>query len=449
MGEGARASPGGLEIDGVLECISAPAILLDGNYRILSANRRYCREFAQQRSIVGRRCYEIAHDRTSPCERNGETCPLRTCWRTGQPARSLHVHHGPEGESHREITVYPVPRDDHESPAFLEIVRGCAIASASPDRDRLVGRSQAFNDMLALVQRVARSDTPVLLLGESGTGKELVAAAVHEQSARGGGPLVPVDCSGLNEALFESELFGHERGAFTGAYSRKLGLVEAAAGGTLFLDEVGDIPLSLQVKLLRLVETGMFRRVGGVDPIRANFRLVCATHRDLAAMVETGEFRSDLYYRISAFPIRVPPLRERHGDIPLLARSLLRRIDPTRAWDLAPETLDLFECYPFPGNVRELLHVLERACVLAEGDTILPEHLPDECVPGRGEHLPHPAFRDVVPLRELEDEYLRWASEHFDGDNASLAERLGVGERTLYRKLRRVRDRFDAPEPIH
>ena len=339
------------------------------------------------------------------------------------------------------MTVYPVPREDDDEPAFLELVQRCRIASTEPDPVKLVGRSRAFNAMLQLVQRVAPTDTPVLLLGESGTGKELVASAVHEQSERGGGPLVPVDCSGLNEGLFESELFGHERGSFTGAFARKHGLVETASGGTLFLDEVGDISLALQVKLLRLLETGMFRRVGGVDPMRTNFRLICATLRDLKSMVERGEFRSDLYYRISAFPITIPPLRDREDDVELLARSLLERIGGPGRWELAPETLALLRMYPFPGNVRELLHVLERASILTENHRILPEHLPDECVPDRNRRSPAPRFSQVTPLRDVEVDYLRWAVRHFEGDNASLARRLGIGERTLYRKLSRLRQR--------
>ncbi len=443
MGESFTARSGGLEIDGLLDCISAPAILIDSDYRILSANGRYRQDYAAGGDVVGRRCFEVSHRNSRACSILGDRCPLETCARTGQPARSLHVHRGPNGEEHQEVTVYPVPREDDDEPAFLELVQRCRIASTEPDPVKLVGRSPAFNAMLQLVQRVAPTDTPVLLLGESGTGKELVAAAVHEQSARGGGPLVPVDCSGLNEGLFESELFGHERGSFTGAFARKHGLVETASGGTLFLDEIGDISPALQVKLLRLLETGMFRRVGGVDPMRTDFRLICATLRDLRSMVDRGEFRSDLYYRISAFPITIPPLRERDDDIELLAHSLLERIDGNRRWELAPETIALLRMYPFPGNIRELLHILERACILTENHRILPEHLPDECVPDRESGSLGPRFSRVAPLRELEVDYLRWAVRHFDGDNATLARRLGIGERTLYRKLSRLRKRDD------
>ncbi len=187
----------------------------------------------------------------------------------------------------------------------------------------MVGKSASFNRLLGLINRVAGHDVSVLLLGESGSGKELVAHAIHQASARHSSACVTVECSGLSESLFESELFGHEKGAFTGAVLKKKGLVEEAEGGTLFLDEIGDVPLSLQVKLLRLIETRTFRRVGGVEQKNSNFRLICATHKDLKSMVKKGLFREDLYYRISTFPIRLPTLRERRSDIPLLVETIL------------------------------------------------------------------------------------------------------------------------------
>jgi transcriptional regulator with PAS, ATPase and Fis domain len=276
--------------------------------------------------------------------------------------------------------------------------------------------------------------TPVLLLGESGTGKELAAQALHDLSPRRGKPFVPVDCSGMTESLFESELFGYEKGAFTGAVQRKIGLVEAAAGGTLFLDELGDIPLSLQVKLLRLLETGTFRRVGGVETLKADFRLVAATHRGVKEMVDTGSFRRDLYYRISAFPIHLPALRERREDLPLLVENLLQRLAPERHFHLAPAAFDRLVAYGFPGNIRELRNILERAVLLADGDVIGPEHLPADLapVPSAPENRQQ---QEVVPLDQAERRYVRWALERMNGDKRALANALGISERTLYRKL--------------
>ena len=206
--------------------------------------------------------------------------------------------------------------------------------------------------MLALVARVAPSRATVLLLGESGTGKELVARAVHEASDRAQRPLVAVDCSSLPETLFESALFGHERGAFTGATSTQPGLVEAANGGTLFIDEVGDIALTMQVKLLRLLESGTYRRVGSTELRHADIRVVSATHRDLEQMVSDGRFREDLYYRLSTFPIHLPALRERREDIPLLAMAMLQRVAPQRPLALSPEALALLQAQDYPGNVH-------------------------------------------------------------------------------------------------
>jgi len=235
-------------------------------------------------------------------------------------------------------------------------------------------------------------------------------------------------------------LFGYEKGAFTGANFRKIGLVEAASGGTLFLDEIGDMPLSQQVKLLRLLETGTFRRVGSVEMLGADFRLVCATHRDLEAMVRDGSFRRDFYFRISAFPIRTPALWERPEDIALLADSLLARVAPRAGLRLSPEAQQVLSRMPFPGNIRELRNVIERACVLATGPAILPAHLPSTelgaAAAPRIEGKAGPAGEEIVPLDQAERRYVRWAAQRFAGDRRALARRLGISERTLFRKLR-------------
>jgi len=236
----------------------------------------------------------------------------------------------------------------------------------------------------------------------------------------------------------ESELFGHEKGAFTGAAVRKVGLVEAASGGTLFLDEIGDIPLAQQVKLLRLIETGAYRRVGGVQPLRADFRLVAATHRDLKAMVREGTFRSDLYYRISAYPIHLPALRDRREDIPLLTESLLSRVRPDRQLALSDEARRALVSYEFPGNIRELRNILERASLLTDGERIAGEHLPAE-VAGEGSSEPAvpsvPRAADESALRSAERQVFERALVQHDGNRRALAHALGISERTLYRKL--------------
>lgn len=356
---------------------------------------------------------------------------------SGQPQRVLHLHYTPQGIEHVDVETLPIRNEAGEIAYFLEVFRQSDIASSHPDAEGLIGRSRTFNHMLEFIERVAPSDTSVLLLGETGSGKELAAKAIHDASQRAMGPFVPLDCSGLTETLFESELFGHEKGAFTGAHNRKIGLVEAARGGTLFLDEVGDIPLALQVKLLRLLETGTYRRVGSVEPLTTDFRLICATHRHLPDMVDKGTFRRDLYYRLEVFPISLPPLRERPEDIELLSESILKRIGGPRHKQLHPQALDSLTAYQFPGNIRELRNILERAALLADGEWIRPEHLPSEC---RGEKygLPDIFTSDatIVPLEEMEKKYLRWALDVHQGDRATLAYTLGLTERTLYRKLR-------------
>ncbi len=438
---GIRYSPMNLtEISSFLDGLDEPRIVMDAQYRILAANHAYRRDFSDGRPVVGRLCYEVSHHFTVPCDQAGESCPLRQSLASGQMERVLHLHHTKRGEEHVDVETVPVRDESGQIAFFVETMRVVRHASSQPAAQGLVGRSPAFARMLARVMRVAPSSAAVMLLGETGTGKELVAQAIHEASPRAEGPFVAVDCSGLTETLFESELFGYEKGAFTGATHRKLGLVEAASGGTLFLDEIGDLPPPLQVKLLRLLETGTYRRVGGIDTLRADFRLVSATHRDLAAMVKAETFRRDLYYRINTFPVHTPALRERAGDLPLLAESLLARVAPGRGLRLAPAALAHLAGLPFEGNIRELRNLLERASLLADGNEIEPRHLldsesdlapaPPPLAPLAGETWP--------TLEENERRYLAWALENHQGDRPALARRLGVSERTLFRKIREI-----------
>jgi len=437
MASPASPSP---ELLGLLDSHDEPAVLLDPDYHILAANVAYRRVYGE----VGRghKCFQVSHGYTVPCDQAGESCPLKGSLETGQAQRVLHLHQTPRGEEHVDVETRPIPGADGHVRYVLEIMRQSKVASARPSAEKLVGRSSAFNHMLGLVQRVAPSEAAVLLLGETGTGKELVAQALHELSPRHTGPFVAVECAGLTDTLFESELFGHERGAFTGATSLKVGLVEAARGGTLFLDELGDIPLGMQVKLLRLLETGTFRRVGGIEPQKADFRLVCATHRDLEALVRAGEFREDLYYRISVFPIHLPTLRERREDLSLLAEALLARIPSARDKRLGRDALAMLRDYPFPGNIRELRNLLERASLLADDREIEARHLALGPHQTRQENL-CPESGEIIPLDDLEGRYLRQVSARYRGERRELARLLGVSERTLYRKLEGLREGRD------
>ena len=441
------------ELLSYLESLAEPHILLDRQYRILAANAAYRSQFSPRASVVGRTCYEVSHHFSVPCDQAGESCPLARARESGQRERVLHLHHTPQGESYVNIELVPLLDAMGEQAYFVEKMEPLRVAQGQPVRQGLVGRSPAFQRMLELVARVGPSQASVLLLGESGTGKELVAQAVHDASPRATHPLVVVDCASLPENLFESELFGHERGAFTGANTSKPGLVEAASGGTLFLDEVGDIPLAMQVKLLRLLESGTYRRVGSNELRRTDVRVVSATHRDLKAMVTDGRFREDLYYRLSTFPIALPALRERGDDIALLAAALLERVAPQRRLSLSADTLALLQRYPFPGNVRELRNVLERAALLADGHSIEPVHVeralgtdarPSPVALQRAEAPEAIASGAESSLRSVERAALLAQLKTHSGSRAELAEKLGISERSLYRKLRDIGDAPDA-----
>ena len=422
-------------------------MVLDPQYRILAANTAYQRQFGVAgQAYVGHKCYEISHHYDVPCDQAGEHCPMKRARELRGPDRVLHIHHTPRGPEHVDVELRPIYDSAHAVIAYVERLVTVRSASAQPSADGLVGRSPAFNAAISALQRVAPSRLPVLLLGESGTGKELFATALHEASPRAQSPLVVVDCSGITESLFESEFFGYEKGAFTGAMTRKPGLVETVQGGTLFLDEIGDVPLSMQVKLLRLIETGAFRRVGGTETLHADFRLVAATHKPLLEMAREGRFREDLYYRISAFPIHLPSLRERCGDIALLVDSMLQRIGnvgdgsgraPNEKFAITPDALERLEHYSWPGNIRELRNVLERACLLSDDGVIRVAHLPENVQRGA-------ALAGVLTERSTSalaasapsDEELADIVKTFPGTRKALALHLGWSERTLYRRLK-------------
>jgi len=420
-----------LELQSLVGQLHGAHIVIDADYRIVAANDTYRQSMTAGGEVIGRHCYEVSHGYDVPCDQAGETCPRQRALESGHFERALHMHHTARGEEYVQVDLYPLRDARGGISLFVEHMRTLPAARTERSPGGLVGRAPAFMAMMQLVARVAPTETAVLLLGETGTGKEMVARAIHEASPRARAPFVAVDCSGLAETLVESELFGHEKGAFTGALVRKTGLVEAAAGGTLFLDEVGDIPLGLQVKLLRLLETGTFRRVGGIEPQHASFRLIAATHRDILRRVHDEQFRADLYYRLAAFPIRLPPLRERRDDIRLLADSLLARLGRDHARRIGTDALECLGRYDYPGNIRELRNILERASLLADGDTIELGHLPPEICEAACQ-----AARGSPRLRAAERRALQVAAAGHAGTRRDLARLLGISERTLYRKLR-------------
>ena len=418
-----------------LEQEAQPMIVLDTDYNILAANTAYQRQFGVAGEVAtGQKCFRVSHHYEVPCDLAGEHCPMRKALEKRGPDRVLHIHHTPRGPEHVDVELRPIFDDAHNVVGYVERLATVRNASARASAEGLVGRSAAFITALSALQRVAQSTLPVLLLGESGTGKELFARALHEASARAHGPFVVVDCSGLTETLFESELFGYERGAFTGAVARKQGLVETAHGGTLFLDEIGDVPLGMQVKLLRLIETGSYRRVGAIETRHADFRLVAATHKPLQQMVADGRFRQDLYYRISAFPIHLPALRERRDDIALLVESFVQRAAKEgRRLSVTPQALEKLQSHAWPGNIRELRNVLERASLFADDGVIgaAQVSLPD------GGAAP---AETAVPAGRgpLSDVDLARLAAGFSGTRRALAAAAGLSERSLYRRLRKA-----------
>ena len=299
----------------------------------------------------------------------------------------------------------------------------------------LVGNSRAMQEVLDLIEAVAPTDATVLIQGESGTGKEMVAEALHRSSTRCGREMVTVDGGTLQETLFESEIFGHERGAFTGADRQKKGLIEEAEGSTLFLDEIGETSPAIQAKLLRVLETNTFRRLGGTRTLRADVRFVVASNRELGEMSEAGNFRSDLYFRLASFVIRVPPLRERREDTPLLAEHFLQRFARGIERELSADALKLLTAYDWPGNVRELRNLVERAVILAGRDRrIRAEHF-GPLVARRADAVVL-AFDHEPSLGEIEKDYLRRTLLRHGGNRAKAAAVLGISERNIYRLIK-------------
>jgi two-component system NtrC family response regulator len=325
----------------------------------------------------------------------------------------------------------------------------CAGLSAEVARWRAeddsagIGESAAWKQTLALVRKAAPLDLPVLITGESGAGKEVVAAALHRWGKRAEDSYVPLNCGLLQDNLLESELFGHKKGAFTGAASDKDGLFQVASNGTLFLDEIGELPASCQAKLLRVLDSGEFRPVGSNTLRRTSARVIAATHRDLDELVAQGRFRHDLLYRLNVVHIRVPPLRERRDDIPLLVDYLLRRAGARigRQTALSPAALALLTAYDWPGNVRELRNVIERLVVLNDGERIeaamvagaLSLKVP---LPVPASSAAAPEFVGLRPLEVVEREYIQWALKQLNGNVSAVASSLGVSRSTIYRVLR-------------
>jgi DNA-binding NtrC family response regulator len=318
-------------------------------------------------------------------------------------------------------------------------------------RQRILGKTPAIQRVFDLIERVAPTRANVLIVGETGTGKELVARALHDVSDRARRPFIPINCSALPESLLESELFGHVKGAFTGAIQSRRGLFEAAQGGTIFLDEISTISAAIQVKLLRVLQERRITPVGGSESIPVDFRLVAATNEELEARVADGSFREDLYYRLNVFPIRVPPLRERREDIPLLANAFRLRFAEENglpAPEILPETLSRMTAHSWPGNVRELENSIERALILHSGARSLPFEPSGTAAVREERTLLNRASDEGWTLDRLEQEYILEVLDAQGWHQGNAAEILGINRRTLYRKLRLYRERGVLPDAV-
>ncbi len=441
----------------VINLVPEPFVLIDSNYQIVAANRNYCEKYDMDESeVVGNFCYKVSHHTDEPCHLHGEHCPLRTVFDTGQETEVIHEHFDKKGRSeHVQLRAQPILDDDGEVMYMAESIY--CLDDRSADEHRLIGRSPVMMHLVSLLQRVAPTRTTVLLHGESGTGKEKVAEYVHHFSNCHEGPYIIVDSSTLGEQLIESELFGHEKGAFTGATGRKTGLMEAADKGTLFIDEISELPLPLQTKLLRFLETGTYRPVGGTDYKSVDVRIIAATNKNLRKMVEEGEFRNDLFFRLTAFPVDIPPLRERKDDIPALAEHFLLQFEGgENQLPLSQEVIEALLMYDYPGNVRELRNILERASILATNTSISVDHMIFEqftYIDAKSEVVVRAPDSDELARddsyllskgqQRLDRNQILNALRTCNGNRVRAATMLGVSERTMYRYVRKMREEME------
>jgi len=448
-----------LPLQSMLDGVPHPYAIIGSDYRILAANQQYCKQFdCSLDSVVGRTCHSVEHRSDVPCRQHGQECPLDRALSDNQQSRMINIHPDKAGNDvHLQVTATPLKHNGDMPPMVGMLVQ--PVESEEMQRKAetprvLVGQSSALLRLTSLLYRAAPTSTTILIEGESGVGKECAASYVHHYSSRNKGPFVVVDCGALGESLIESELFGYEKGAFTGAQQRKKGLFEAADGGTLFIDEIGEMPLELQTKLLRVLEMGTLRRLGGTEYNKVDVRVIAATNRNLLEMVQEGTFRQDLYYRLAAFPVEMPSLRERKEDIPALTEYFLGMMDEGDAQlPLSSEVIESLLSYDYPGNIRELRNIIERAVILAAGEPMRPEHL---IYPSRLEvrktndsvtvfdetysqdiQVPNPL---LVKRQRLTDELVVAALGRHEGHRGRAAQELGVSERTLYRYIRKMRD---------
>jgi transcriptional regulator with PAS, ATPase and Fis domain len=448
-----------IDLTSLVESHDKPFVVIDRNYRILAVNSAYEQVYGATRNeAIGRMCYQVSHGNDYPCSEDGEECPYDHVFDTGESYVCAHIHCDVSNHLHQvKVSAYPLRGSNGElymGECIEEIV-------AADDKHiggaRMVGETPAFMACLHQLNIAASSDAPVLLQGETGTGKELAAEYIHKHSERSDKPFQIVDSTVLTDNLFEAEMFGHAKGAYTGSVGEKQGLFELAEGGTIFLDEIGDLPMSQQAKLLRVLESGQYRRVGGKRTRKADVRIICATNQHLWESVLAGTFREDLYYRIACLNVRLPGLRERLDDIPVLAQTLIEGISRSMrcSYHLNPEALEELKHYHYPGNVRELRNILFIAATHSrnreiDGDLIKhiisnQPHCTDadkdaKQASGAAAVPLAPAARmpaeSPATLKDMEAQHISDLLARYDGNRKKVADALGISERTVYRKLK-------------
>lgn len=442
-------------LQSLIETHEQPFVVIDKSLRVVAVNRAYEQRFSVARAnLLGKFCYQVfqCSESERPCSENSVACLHKRMLDKLEPYSGIFTYRNDQGESY-EARVKGFPITDNNGQIYLgEVIMPLMEQHGERLPPQMVGQSKRFVTLLKQLERAALSDIPILLEGETGTGKELAAGFIHTHSRRKAHSMVTVDCTVLGEDLFESELFGHERGAFTGSSGSKKGLFELANEGTLFLDEIGEMPLAMQVKLLRALETGTYRRVGGTRTLNSDVRVICATNRSLSEMVRCGEFRQDLYYRIAVFGIRLPSLRERREDIPSIAASLLEQISAStaRKVQLNRQALVKLMGHDYPGNVRELRNILQLAATLSYNGTITADdlqidendswHQAQEFVVSSHSETSEQggsAVHEVKPLQAMEAQYIAELLRLYNGRRHAVANAMGISERTLYRKLRK------------
>ena len=454
------------ELQSLVDSHTKPFVIIDRNYRIVAVNAAYAKAYSTNAvQAIGQTCYKISHHEDKPCHLSGEECPHEVLFRSGKRHCCVHMHHVDSKRVHQvQITAVPLHTGDGEL-YMGELLEPLTPAMCECEQTkRMVGNSRAFAACMDQLKLAAAANAPVLLQGETGTGKELAAGFIHDHSPRCDKPYLAVDCTALTDTLFEAEVFGHTKGAYTGSVGDKPGLFDQADGGTLLLDEVGELPMTQQAKLLRVLETGQYRRVGGRATREVNVRIICATNRHLWESVTAGTFREDLYYRIACLSVRLPSLRERIEDIPMLAECLLESIGVSmrRNLSLTPNALERLMDYQYPGNIRELRNILFAATTHIHGDVIqapvidrVIRQLLERQDAGSSQTevvnlggatpgvVDNPSSARMAnnggmnSLKDAEAQHISRLLTQHNGNRRKVAAQLEISERTLYRKLKK------------